>query len=163
MKYGKQFLIASLLASSMAISAMQPQEANTAKVSQLFAAIRAKNLGQVESILSGSDHEALANSNFKGIAALREAATGGNLPIVQALIRAGADIDVADSYNMTPLMLAILNGHTDVAFALIKAGANVNAKDKSGQSVLQWVQFGGSTTPAQKAELTKLLKEYGAL
>ena len=84
MKYGKQFLIVSLLASSMAISAMQPQ-ADPVKVGQLFTAIRSGNSGQVASLLSGPDHEALANSNFKGIAMLREAATGGNLAIVQAL------------------------------------------------------------------------------
>ncbi len=161
MKYGKQFLLALLLASTVAISAMQPQ-ADSAKVSQLFAAIRSGNSVQVASLLSGPDHEALANSNFKGIAMLREAATGGNLAVVQELIKAGANIDAADGYNMTPLMLAVLGGHTQVAFALIKAGANVNAKDKSGQSVLQWVQFGGKTTPEQKAELTKFLKEYGA-
>ena len=59
-------------------------------------------------------------------------------------------------------MMAALNGNKDVMITLIGHGANVNAKDAGGQSVLNYVQFGGATSAQQKAELTKILRDAGA-
>lgn len=97
-----------------------------------------------------------------GMAILREAALSNNVAIVNSLLDAGAEVDAKDSYNLTPLMMAALNGNKDAMITLIRRGANVNAKDAGGQSVLNYVQFGGATNAQQKAELTKILTDAGA-
>ena len=74
----------------------------------------------------------------------------GNLELVQMLVAAGADIELADANGITPLINAILNhsvvnvnrsgksDHLAIAKFLVAAGANVNAVDWYGQTPL-WV------------------------
>jgi hypothetical protein len=49
----------------------------------------------------------------------------GHLDLVQALIAAGADLDVTAKYRLSALMLAIVAGHVDCARALARAGADL--------------------------------------
>lgn len=146
------------------VAAIEKIEVTPEQKSALFAAVRTNNATQIKDLLNKSANpQELANSNDPrtGISALREAATGGYSDVIEELIRAGAGPDTADSYNMTPLMLAALQGHVDTVFKLMKLGANVNAKDRGGQTVLQWVQF-GAATPEVKAKITQMLKDAGA-
>lgn len=139
---------------------MQPQPVQpTAK--SLVAAIHKSDIPQIRQILLANPLSVNADATMP-VAPLREAALGGNLEIINALLDAGSPADPADSYDITPLMMAALNGHIDAVKLLISRGANVNAKDKSNQSVLNYVQFGGATNAAQKAELTRILIEAGA-
>ncbi len=55
---------------------------------------------------------------------------------LQMLIQAGADVNLADSKGLTPLMEASRGGMADVVRALIEAKADVNAKDKDGKTAL---------------------------
>jgi ankyrin repeat protein len=55
---------------------------------------------------------------------------------VKTLVEAGADIDLGDPDNVSPLLIATLNGRWDVAKYLITKGANVNKWDWWGQSPL---------------------------
>lgn len=147
-----------------AVATVEKIEVTPEQKTALFAAVRTNNATQIRDLLNKSANpQELANSNDPrtGISALREAATGGYSDVIEELIRAGAGPDTADSYNMTPLMLAALQGHVDTVFKLIKLGANVNAKDAGGQTVLQWVQF-GAATPEVKAKITQMLKDAGA-
>ena len=59
-----------------------------------------------------------------GTTALYWAARGDHLPIVRLLLRAGARVDAADRYGITPLALAAINGSAPVVSALLEAGAN---------------------------------------
>ncbi len=153
----KRLLFLLLIPATAAFGMEQQHEA------QLFDAVHHGNAKAVDNILRSSRNpKALANSSHGGIAVLREAATNGNSEVIKTLIRNGAKADAPDGYNMTPLMLAVLQGHKDAAFWLIKLGADVNAKDMGGQSVLNWVDFGGGTTPQQKAELKDMLIKAGA-
>ena len=61
---------------------------------------------------------------------LHWAANRGHLDIVQALLKARADVNAKDEYGMTPLHLAAIRGHLGIIQALLKAGADVNAKDE---------------------------------
>jgi len=70
------------------------------------------------------------------LSALHFAAREGQLAAVQALIDAGADLDLVDEKGSNALVLAALNGHFDVAGALLEAGADPNIKDEYGRSVL---------------------------
>ena len=60
-----------------------------------------------------------------GLTPLLFAAREGCLECARALVEAGADINLTDPKNITPLFLAIDNFHFDLAKYLIEKGANV--------------------------------------
>jgi ankyrin repeat protein len=53
------------------------------------------------------------------------ASTHGYLPVVQALLQGGADVDKADN-GTTPLIIASQMGHVPVVQALLQGGADVD-------------------------------------
>jgi ankyrin repeat protein len=71
-----------------------------------------------------------------GLTPLLYAARQGCLECVMVLAEAGADLDLGDPDNVSPLLMATLNGRWDVAKYLINKGANVNKWDWWGQSPL---------------------------
>jgi ankyrin repeat protein len=73
---------------------------------------------------------------FGGLTALMFAAREGCLDCARALVAAGADVDLTDPKNVTPLYLAVDNLHFDVAKYLIEAGANPNKWDWWGRTPL---------------------------
>ena len=68
--------------------------------------------------------------------ALHFAARDGQLEAARVLIEAGADLNIGDNYETTPVTLAVLNGHLGVAAALLEAGADPNAADRYGRTPL---------------------------
>ena len=85
-----------------------------------------------------------------------------NYEIAELLVSQGADPNVVDKYNDTPLMTICQNADeidpTDLIILLIDNGAHVNKKDdtRDGLTVLSYVVAIGDY------ELTKLLLEHGA-
>ncbi|MEM4367194.1 MAG: ankyrin repeat domain-containing protein [Candidatus Anstonellales archaeon] len=77
-------------------------------------------------------------AEYLGAELMRECkkASFSDLAKVVKLIAQGADIEIKDEYDETPLGWAAQNGHLKLLKALIGAGANVNAKDMFGDSVL---------------------------
>jgi ankyrin repeat protein len=71
-----------------------------------------------------------------GLTPLLYAARQGCLECTKILAEGGADLDLGDPDNVSPLLLATLNGRFDVAAYLINKGANVNKWDWWGQSPL---------------------------
>lgn len=71
-----------------------------------------------------------------GMTPLLYAAREGLLDVAQALVAAGADVNLAEANQTSPLVIAILNDHMDVAQFLIERGANVNAADGFGRTPL---------------------------
>jgi ankyrin repeat protein len=101
------------------------------------------------------------------------AAREGCRECAQALVEAGANIDLADPKNVTPLFLAIDNFHFDVAKYLIGAGANPNKWDWWGRTPLysavdvNTLPHGGrpdraSTDETASIEIIGMLLEAGA-
>jgi len=83
------------------------------------------------------------NVDENNISALIYAAKVGNEEIVNMLINAGADIEIASSVhntplglNNTPLMFAIKGGHHGCVKLLLNAGANYNMVSKNGKTLL---------------------------
>jgi ankyrin repeat protein len=71
-----------------------------------------------------------------GLTALLYAARDGCYECVDALIGAGADVNIPTPEGVTPLMLAIDNDHNDVARLLLDRGANPNLWDWWGRTPL---------------------------
>ena len=70
---------------------------------------------------------------------LHQAVVAGDGAAVQRLIRSGADVNVANRYGVTPLLLAAQRGRGDLIDALLKAGASVKtaeARLPEGQTLL---------------------------
>lgn len=85
------------------------------------------------------------------------AAQFGRLDTVQALLDAGAGVDLHEKGRYTALMLAAGNGHADVVRTLLNAGANVNNVEQTrGWTALIWAAKRGHTSTV------RVLLEHGA-
>ena len=90
-------------------------------------------------------------------AALRKAASGGNLELVEVVVNAGTDIECADYRGRTPLLLAVWGGHYTTSVFLLDNGANIDVKDDYGNSPLQMVETWHSRNPD---ELYRLIHDW---
>ena len=73
------------------------------------------------------------------ITSMHQAVLSGDRAAVQRLIRSGADVNAANRYGVTALLLAAQRGHADLIDILLKAGASVKAADArlpDGQTLL---------------------------
>src|SRR5262249_5973134 len=71
-----------------------------------------------------------------GLTALLYAGRNGCYDCVEALIGAGADVNVPTPEGVTPLMVALDNDHNDVARLLLDRGANPHISDWWGRTAL---------------------------
>ena len=71
-----------------------------------------------------------------GFTPLLYAARKGCLECAQILLKAGADKDLTDPDDVSPLLLATLNFNFDIATLLVQQGANVDKWDTWGRSAL---------------------------
>jgi ankyrin repeat protein len=71
-----------------------------------------------------------------GLTALLYAARNGCSGCVEALIGAGADVNVPTPEGVTPLMVSLDNDHNDVAALLLDRGANPHVADWWGRTAL---------------------------
>src|SRR5262245_2619217 len=55
---------------------------------------------------------------------------------VQRLIKAGADVSIANNYGATPMSLAAYTGDAEVIRLLLKAGADPDSPNADGQTAL---------------------------
>jgi uncharacterized protein len=89
-------------------------------------------------IRSGVPPEGQRIAGTGRLSALLYAAREGQLEAARLLVKAGANLELAEYNGITALVMAIGNDHHDIAKLLIEAGANVNAADWYGRSPL-WV------------------------
>ena len=71
-----------------------------------------------------------------GLTALLYAARNGCYECTEALLAAGADVNLPTPEGVTPLLIAIDNDHNDVAKLLLEKGANPNVWDWWGRTAL---------------------------
>lgn len=102
--------------------------------------------------------------NKQGKSLLYQAAYIGDYRLVEAIVKAGANVNYSLPSNFstqfgvgwTPLMIAVAEGNTEVVTTLIKSGANVNAKNQLGRTSLMFSSKYGFYS------ITKILLEHGA-
>jgi uncharacterized protein len=94
----------------------------------------------------------------EGVTPLQLAATNGSAPMIDRLLKAGADPNAPlTPAGDTAVMMAARTGKPDVIRALVEAGANVNAKENwGGTTALMWAVSEGH------AEAARLLLSAGA-
>jgi serine/threonine-protein phosphatase 6 regulatory ankyrin repeat subunit B len=97
----------------------------------------------------------ICRSSFCG--EIHDAAKGGNLEKVKALLKDNPELVNAKAYNgWTPLHLAAAKGQKEVVELLLTHNAHVNAKDDSGETPLfHAVRFGNK-------DIVELLLDHGA-
>ncbi|KAI4501270.1 hypothetical protein M0802_003643 [Mischocyttarus mexicanus] len=74
---------------------------------------------------------------------LHIAADKGHLSCVHVLVQAGAQLDVMDRNQLTPLMLAASTGKSDVVKYLVRIGADVTMKGEDGMTALHMAAKSG--------------------
>jgi len=109
----------------------------------LMLASHAGNLPLVRALIkAGAEVNA---SDARGWTALMKAAYNAELDrgfadVAQALIDAGANVEMPITYGIRPLMLAAGYGETAVVETLLRAGADVMARNDGGLTALMMVK-----------------------
>ena len=122
-------------------------------------AVKDPNVEAVTLFLKGGmpantkDSQGLAVLMFASMYCQRNAAYG---TIVDALLAAGANPNIVDDNNSTPLIWAAQSCDASVVAALIRAGGNVNARAKGGATPLMMAEV------MQRTETAALLRKAGA-
>ncbi len=83
------------------------------------------------------------------------AALTGSLDRVKILLKKGADVNLADECDITPLHYAALSGNLELVQYLVEQGADVNSTDNEKKTVLTYAAQSGNL------ELVKWLVELG--
>ncbi|CAD5125524.1 DgyrCDS13731 [Dimorphilus gyrociliatus] len=80
-----------------------------------------------------------------GSTALHWAVDGGNVEIIEFMVKQGGDVNWKDDQNnWTPLLrLASVSGKVNVGRKLLELGADLNAKDKDGKTALMIAVING--------------------
>lgn len=85
---------------------------------------------------SGVPHRGERYDAKGGMTALLYAARDGRVEAAKLLLDNGADIELSEANEISPLLMALLNNQLDVANLLLDYGANVNVDDFYGRSPL---------------------------
>ena len=87
-----------------------------------------------------------ANPNIadnRGVTPLMRASRIGFFEGVEALVKAGAQVDTPSDTGETPLISAVLRGDTQMMRILLEAGANPDRTDNSGRSARDYARLDG--------------------
>lgn len=100
----------------------------------LSRAVVRNNIEKVRELL---EHGANPNISTGHVPALLRAARDGALYVVQALLRAGADVDARSEQGNSALHEAARVGHNEVVICLVYSNAHVDAINRNGVTPLQ--------------------------
>lgn len=133
--------------------------------------IQNKNGQTAEQIAKTPEMKAILAQAQKNIFSRAITAKYNNKEKVRRLIAAGADVNIKDESEMTPLYFAAKYNNPEIVRMLIDAGADVNLKNESGFAPLYGAvsnsyQYRPSAFPSVKSdnnkEIVKMLIDKGA-
>jgi ankyrin repeat protein len=95
------------------------------------------NGANVVHVLAQSGANVNAQERLKHCTALHMAARRGNVPVAEALLDCGAEIEMRDKLGDTPLHRAVKCGKKEMVAFLLSRSADVRAEGKGGLTPLQ--------------------------
>ena len=109
-------------------------------MNDLYVAAETGNLEMIQRLLQHDGNRAAIMLNDathpSGATPVFMAVVYGHVACVEALIRAGADVNLPDVDGTTPVVSAAYNGHVECIKVLIDAGADVEKCDGEGWTAL---------------------------
>lgn len=111
----------------------------------LFQAIREGDADAVAALLSAGTVDVNAVHARTGHTLLMHAVTAGHIPIVEALLLAGASVNQPSDDGMTPLMLAAFSGYVAIAKILLCNGAGIDTVYEDGTTALMFAAMQGES------------------
>ena len=98
-----------------------------------------QKIGLVKLLIKlGADPNVRVN-NVDGGSALITSCYSSNYEIAKYLLNHGADVNIRDNYDDTPLMYCgFISGRADIAELLLQHGADVNVKNEDGDTTLMF-------------------------
>jgi ankyrin repeat protein len=99
----------------------------------------------------------MASNNDLHATPLQSAVASGNVPVVQMLLKNGAQPNVREKGGYTPLHTAAVNGDVESIQLLILAGADQQIRSEDGKTALQLAEEKGQKAAVEmlKREITK--------
>ena len=91
---------------------------------------------------------------------LHNAAEDGKTGIMEALLRAGADVTATDRDGRSPLHLAAREGRTDAMVLLLSCGADITAKDHQGRCPMSMASKSGAINVLVDAGASVQIKDH---
>ncbi|MES2581739.1 MAG: ankyrin repeat domain-containing protein [Pseudomonadota bacterium] len=121
----------------------------------LMQAARAGELEMLELLLARGAK--VTQTTEKGLTALHMAlfkpSARRHAPVVERLLRAGANPDAADDTGQRPLQMALRHAIPPLVEALLKGGANPLLRDPAGRTVADWAPTSGKHAATIRALL----------
>ena len=109
--------------------------------------------GQSSRVVSGSSRtsqkEDVNRREADGSTPLQWSVYKGDVAEVKRLLRAGANLSLANNYGATPMSLAAEVGNTEMLKVLLEAGADADSPNPEGQTALLAVARTGNVEAAQ--------------
>ena len=69
---------------------------------------------------------------------ITDAVSSGNYELVKRLLETGHDVNWADGFGITNLMVSAYKGDREITRLLLEYGANINMKDMNGKTAIDW-------------------------
>lgn len=111
---------------------------------------------EIRRLLSDKRHD-LEHHKGNGMTALAWAASRGHVPVVEVLLKAGADPRAGHEHGWNPVLAAARAGNESVISHLLRAAPDLlSAGDRNGKTPLHWAALGG------KASTVEVLLKRGA-
>lgn len=139
-----------------AAPAPAPSEAAPSVSDEAF--LKACRTGDAATVQAAIDAKLNLNQLSNKATPLTNAILFGHEDVAKMLIDAGADINIANGMEQTPLMLACYRAYEQLVQKLIAAACQLNEWDKSGNTALLYACPHYQTKP----ELVKMLLQAGA-
>ena len=143
-----------MLVIGLAIASASSARAQSAQERLWDASMAGDTLGVVQALADGAEVNALdTRTNPNGRRALNWAAWYNDVPVVELLLAAGAEIDAVNNTGFSPLHHAAEAGSPDAARALIAGGADPDLTNFAGRVPIQTARANGNT------KLVEILRE----